>query len=708
MESIPDVVDKRFCPKHTGQRVTEQCVVCGKGICPLCMRMFGYLCSPHCKEKAELQGIDVPIYAGRRDVAGAREWRKTGLIIKLSVAAVVLLLGVWFWFEWFGSRPKPVFAVRFEDEMAKSGQSALAEDGQIVFIHGDKLARYDIKTKKQVWMKHIVDKKKIAIEAAAEQKRIAERKIIIEQSRPEANIKVPSVEAIIKSWEESAEQELELHVYNKNIWVAGDKKLTRYDWESGEPTKAIPFEWQLEGARGNGAEITLKDADYLRSEIVRKVNLVTGEVTTNSHSRTTPTSVAAGTTPVATNAVVVAKPTAKPQSTLPPGQIDPQKLAAQLAGAPLTAKLAAPATLSNARNQQRLLNELEGQDSASKPQRDAEDEPDYREYTSSERSVHGEVFLTEKLVEHKIIAHNAMKAPPKKSALDGPVNVTQSMEVANDILNEWQREAGLDKVFEDQSRYSVKVRDAGTDPASAWQGEVVGPPRVLALKTVNVLIAGTNVIVFDKTNKKKWQAALTHQVSRYGAALDEEDAPRGLGPVVERGDTFYVFDAGVLSAYDMANGNARWRLPSIGVSGLFFDGEGSIYVNTTTASPEKLKFSRQINVNDDTHDVLVKLDEKSGKELWKAELGGAMSYLKGKYIYMMASNRNDDEEGYGSGFGSGLTTPSFLRIRRINPKNGRIMWEHFQQRGPLDIKFDKNNIQVVFKKEVQVLSYISF
>jgi hypothetical protein len=31
------------------------------------------------------------------------------------------------------------------------------------------------------------------------------------------------------------------------------------------------------------------------------------------------------------------------------------------------------------------------------------------------------------------------------------------------------------------------------------------------------------------------------------------------------------------------------------------------------------------------------------------------------------------------------------------------MWEHFQQRAPLDVRFDRNTIRLVFKKEVQVL-----
>ncbi|HWQ91948.1 MAG TPA: hypothetical protein VN673_09775, partial [Clostridia bacterium] len=56
----------------------------------------------------------------------------------------------------------------------------------------------------------------------------------------------------------------------------------------------------------------------------------------------------------------------------------------------------------------------------------------------------------------------------------------------------------------------------------------------------------------------------------------------------------------------------------------------------------------------------------------------------------------------------GPSTPPYMRIRRINPRNGSEMWEHFQQRAPLDVQFDKNSIRLVFKKEVQVLKFLSF
>jgi hypothetical protein len=54
------------------------------------------------------------------------------------------------------------------------------------------------------------------------------------------------------------------------------------------------------------------------------------------------------------------------------------------------------------------------------------------------------------------------------------------------------------------------------------------------------------------------------------------DASYGQGPCVEFKDALYVFDAGVLSAFDLKTGNVRWRLPSIGITGLFFDDQGMI------------------------------------------------------------------------------------------------------------------------------------
>jgi len=91
---------------------------------------------------------------------------------------------------------------------------------------------------------------------------------------------------------------------------------------------------------------------------------------------------------------------------------------------------------------------------------------------------------------------------------------------------------------------------------------------------------------------------------------------------VERGDTLYISDDGVLTSFDLATGNVRWRLPSVGVTGLFFDDKGAIYVNTSTANPETIKYSRQIDVTEKTKPLVLKVEPKTGKTLWKAENTG--------------------------------------------------------------------------------------
>jgi len=36
------------------------------------------------------------------------------------------------------------------------------------------------------------------------------------------------------------------------------------------------------------------------------------------------------------------------------------------------------------------------------------------------------------------------------------------------------------------------------------------------------------------------------------------------------------------------------------------------------------------------------------------------------------------------------------------------MWEHYQDRVPFDVRFQDNSIELIFKREVQVLKYLTF
>ena len=55
-----------------------------------------------------------------------------------------------------------------------------------------------------------------------------------------------------------------------------------------------------------------------------------------------------------------------------------------------------------------------------------------------------------------------------------------------------------------------------------------------------------------------------------------------------------------------------------------------------------------------------------------------------------------------------LEKPPYLRIARIDPKAGRELWVHEQDRCPVDVQFDQNTIELIFKREVQVLKYLAW
>jgi hypothetical protein len=379
--------------------------------------------------------------------------------------------------------------------------------------------------------------------------------------------------------------------------------------------------------------------------------------------------------------------------------LDPAKVAEQARHLSYPARIALPATLAATMNQERTLAEINNQERPRGADTPAEPPGDLSLVPTKDG---GFVRFSVKLIESRYEEHVAMKAAPKKSALDN-LSLGNTADAANEILNEMQRSRGGDKVQEDVSRYQVTLRRQGSPD---WSSQVIGPPRLLPLQTVVVLSANKTIDIFDKNNRRIWQNTLSYNISG-GDALDEASAPFGLGPCVERQGSLYVFDEGVLTAFDLATGNPRWRFPSVGVVGLFFDDAGMMYVNTTTASPDSLKYSRQIDISQKTDAVTIKMDPRTGAVLWRGQLGGLINCVSGKFIYAVDSYMPEEpDEDYPSQTESQWNP--FLRIKRINPRSGSIMWEHTQQRAPLDIQFDKNSIRLVFKKEVQVLRFLTF
>jgi len=287
------------------------------------------------------------------------------------------------------------------------------------------------------------------------------------------------------------------------------------------------------------------------------------------------------------------------------------------------------------------------------------------------------------------------------------VNAAATAGVANEILNEMKRNDEEDVEREDVSRYQVTLKRWPAKEAPEWTGEVIGPPAFFELKTVGVLTAGKSVQVFDQANKKLWESKLNYTIVKGGGPggdpLEGEGAPEA-APCVERNDALYVFDQGILTAFDLRTGQARWRLPSVGISKLLFDEQGMMYVNTTSDSQDAIKYSQQIDVSKKVWPVILKVDPRSGRILWKTGNRGWVSRISGKFIYATESHPGEDSGMLSMGRG----IPAHVRIYRLDLADGTDLWEHYDNRFPLALDFQQNTIQILFKKEMQVLKFIAF
>ena len=685
-------VASQFCSRHRGELATERCAVCQKPICPKCLELFGYFCSPLCKGKAEAQNLDVPVFAGRKDVVESQFWRKIGLIFGAVGTVIVLALGGWTWYAWFGSVPHSYFSVRFEDnDRAYSGRSQLVGKDQIVFLHGGTLARYDLKTKKQIWSQELVTKQQIDDVIKAEDD--MEARLDAENPGRYRHHRLP--QDIERSVKQMLQAELSLRVSGHNIWVGKGDELTHYDWDSGKVLREITLPERGGELVENGDELLM-----LGAQSVTHISLASGDSRVEQFGAPGATMLAS-----AHNSTGGGLPGTGANNG---GPLDPQKVEAQAQNLKLPARIALPALLANAQHEQQLEAALKDDSQHPRPKisKPLQAKAESFQLVSGKN---GFVQFSVRLLEKHLVARSAMKAPPTKSALDGDLNVTKTAEVANEILNEMQRNAGGDSVTEDESRYQVTVHLPNATSASDWTGQVVGPPQLFVLKTVNVIVAGKTVIVLDKANKKLWQAALTYSIAAGGGGFFREESQFGEGPCVEHGDTLYVFDQAVLTAFELNSGNARWRLPSVGVVGLFFDDKDNVYVNTTSGNPDDIKYSRQIDVSRTTDAVLFKVDPKTGKTLWSIKPGGFISYLSGKFIYTVQSyDPNPADEEVMNDMIAAMQKPPYLRIARIRPADGRILWEHYQDRCPIDVRFNDNSIELIFKREVQMLRYLTF
>jgi len=663
------------------------------------MELTGYVCSAYCKAQAEQARIEIPIYENQKSVIEAKGWRQVRRVAYSAILLLTMLASIWAWYAFVGSKPRVVLAVKLP-AAAHEGQCKLVAPDQALLLHGGRLARYDLKARKEVWSASLIDQRQIETDAAKWQATLKEHDARVKNDAPESGDgqegKIPALEGLARELAESASAEFKLHVRGQELWVSSPNKLVRYDWQTGKPNQEVPIKGEPIRILAGESSLLVISTVASGRQILTRVNAASGETQTVEITAESAGGKERSASPLAAGVRTTNSATAAVNPT------QPGRLTAKAADlAKLEAKAARSAAI-----------RVRGNSVSPAPAEQAEASASVAAGFDGSRTewvAAGEeaVELSIKLLESKIELRQAMKEAPQKSALEGTVNAAATAEVANEILNEMKRNAEEDVEREDVSRYQVTLKRWLAKDAPDWTGEVIGPPAFFALKTVTVLVAGKSVQIFDLANKKLWESKLNYPIAKGlgpgGDAFEEDGTPEA-APCVERNDALYIFDQGILTAFDLRTGQARWRLPSVGISQLLFDEQGMMYVNTTSDSQDAIKYSQQIDVSKKVRQVILKVDPRSVRILWRTGNRGWVSGISGKFIYATESHPGEDPGLPGMGRG----IPAHVRIYRLDLADGADLWEHYDNRFPLALDFQKNTIQILFKQELQVLKFIAF
>jgi outer membrane protein assembly factor BamB len=318
------------------------------------------------------------------------------------------------------------------------------------------------------------------------------------------------------------------------------------------------------------------------------------------------------------------------------------------------------------------------------------------------------VELRVKLLEPKVTYVQSIK--PR-----GPTHITGNLtagsstaDVAEEVFNDIKRDKTGGVKGVDESRYEVTLRRwlGGVTPVE-WKGEVMGAPMFFSLKTVDLLVAGQRLMVFDKQNKEMFEAKLAYSIN---ARYHPDRWDHHSVPAVEGPGGLYFFDEGVLTAFSLSAGEVRWRLTSVGISRVQFDEHGVLYVDSTSSSPEDIQYSDQIKL-DKAAPVLLKIDPSSGKILWQDADLGQRVFLSGPFLYSASANKGG--AAIANGLAEALNAPQsgapvYFHIYRLDPAEGKKLWDFYREEAPDELHFQQTRFLLRFGSDVQVWKFLTF
>ena len=559
--------------------------------------------------------------------------------LSLAVAGLVAaLIGAWVWYTWFAREPRVVYSL----DIPKTGTGSRA------VFKADEF--YDLIAPNQLLA---IKSRHISLMDVTKQSQIWSAPLEGDASGFDGGYGFDGPQVIVTG---------------KDVWVSLPGGLARFDRQTGKRTDpAVPGKIRNVIA-GDEMFLVVSRNDQGREALTR-ITLPDGELQTEEAKA--PTASSSAKPAIRSQA---GTPTKRPAVTGPTGARP--GMTEQLKGL-------VPGTPAGAAD-----------DDTAPAQLAVSDEPQDPFVPAGQ----GVIEYQSKLLERRTVTHEAMKKPKGKSILDGNITADRGIDLAEEMMNDAQRERTSGEEIEDVSRYLVTLHRWFAKDVPDWTGEVIGPSELAPVKSVDLLLAGTNLLAFGRDNKKLWDAKLTFPVASRHYFKD------GRYPCLETKDALYFADKGMLTRFDPATGNVRWRLTSVGISAIQADDRGRLYVDTTTAAPESVQFSQQVNLREQDHRVIMQVDANSGKILWRSEYPGYYFHAMpaGKFLYSARMWQTQDalklEEGPDSHF----------NLKLLEPANGKMVWNYpLTNRRLVRAEVQQNWVLLQFEDQVLVLKFFS-
>jgi outer membrane protein assembly factor BamB len=443
------------------------------------------------------------------------------------------------------------------------------------------------------------------------------------------------------------------YIDKENIWICLGSRVVRLNRATGEMKQTIPITGEFQSFTPSETSLLVVSAKNETTRLACRIDLASGEVATDE----------------------ISVPRAQKQAL--PNELPPN------------VQPTAGVLLAQALDEQKFNKPLDAVSS---------------EFFSTGANL---VELRVKLLEPKVTFVQSIK-PRGPTHINSSLSASSSTaDVAEEVFNDIKRDQSGGVKGIDESRYEATLRRwIGAAPVE-WKGEVTGVPMFFSLKTVDLLVAGKMLTVFDKANKKLFEAQLAYPVNgRYNP--DRWD--RHSVPAVEGNGGLYFFDEGVLTAFALATGEVRWRLTSVGISKAQFDDHGILYVDSTSGSPDDIQYSEQIKF-EQAAPALLKIDPSSGKILWQVSQEGQGCFLSGPFLYTASAQQGGI--AMANGLAEALNAPRpdapvYFHIYRLDPADGRILWDFCRQEAPAEFSFQQNRFLVRFGSDVQVWKFLTF